>query len=381
MTKVVISDEIRNALRRFLADNPQPELVTTYLTFIETKFNLQPVLFPKTKTIYISADDAAKAAQTDGKLWHETQIKITFGDEAVNEETRRIYICPFTGKVFGDNTHPNPQDAIYDWVSKCPENTERSGGLRVKRFFVSEDPEVISNYISKTKPKEVLIKTVYSSEISGKLFNTKEGVIRDFKENSLKPMTLVEVQSQNRFRIEDKFVAFIQDQLDQDKIADFVESLAECEEFVPYIEQWIAWLRNYTTTSFEETIALGVRLGKELAPNSVLCFFGDLGAGKTTLVKGIVEGATQLPPENVNSPTFVYLNIYKGPITIYHFDLYRLRGVDEFMSMGFDELFDVGGICCIEWSEKIAQALPTNCIKIEMRHLEENKREIVIHGT
>lgn len=240
MSKVVISEDIRDKLRAFLKDHPQPELVTTYLTFIEKKFNLQPVLFPKNKTIYISADEAVKAAESEGKLWHETEIKITYGDEAVNEETKRIYICPFTGKVFGDNTHPAPQDAIYDWVSKCPENTERVGGLRVKRFFVSEDPEVIKSYISKTKPKEALTKVVYSSELSGKLFNSKEAVIRDFKENNLKPLSLVEVQGQNRFRIEESFVSFIQEQLDQDKIAAFVEGLAEDGEFMPYIEQWIS---------------------------------------------------------------------------------------------------------------------------------------------
>jgi hypothetical protein len=240
MSKVVISEDIRDKLRAFLKDHPQPELVTTYLTFIEKKFNLQPVLFPKNKTIYISADEAVKAAESEGKLWHETEIKITYGDEAVNEETKRVYICPFTGKVFGDNTHPAPQDAIYDWVSKCPENTERVGGLRVKRFFVSEDPEVIKNYITKTKPKETLTKVVYSSELSGKLFNSKEAVIRDFKENNLKPLSLVEVQGQNRFRIEENFVSFIQEQLDQDKIASFVEGLAEDGEFMPYIEQWIS---------------------------------------------------------------------------------------------------------------------------------------------
>jgi hypothetical protein len=240
MTKVVISEDVRKALRQYIEETPDPELVSTYLTFIEKKFNIQPVLYPKNKTIYVSIDEAVNAALAEGGLWHETEIKISFGDEAVNEETRKIYICPFTGKVFGDNTHPNPQDAIYDWVSKCPENTERSGGLRVKRFFVSEDPEVIQNYISKTKPKEPIRKVVYASELSGKLFNTKEGVTRDFRENYLKPLSLVEVQSQNRFRIEDKLVAFIQEQLDQDKIAAFVESLSECEEFQPLIEQWIS---------------------------------------------------------------------------------------------------------------------------------------------
>lgn len=239
MTKTVINEEIKNVIQQYLNDNPSAELVNTYLYFVEKKFNLHPVLFPKDKMIYQSAEDAVKAVESHGKLWHETEIKIGFSNLSVNEQTKKIYICPFTGKVFGDNTHPNPQDAIYDWVSKCPENTERVGGLRVKRFFVSEDPEVIRSYIAKTKPKEGITKVVFSSVLSGKLFSRKEAVVDDFKKNYLKPMSLIEVQGQNRFHIEENFLAFIQKQLVEDKIAAFVEALAEYEEFTPFIETWL----------------------------------------------------------------------------------------------------------------------------------------------
>ncbi|WP_068467453.1 DUF2709 domain-containing protein [Candidatus Protochlamydia phocaeensis] len=240
MTKVVITDEQKKVLEQFLEENRPAELINTYLCFIEHKFNLQPVLFPKDKIIYQSAEDAVRQLESEGKLWHETEIKIGFGHASVNEETKKIYICPFTGKVFGDNTHPNPQDAIYDWVSKCPENTERVGGLRVKRFFVSEDPEVIKSYINKTKaPKEPIKKVVYSSVLSGKLFNSKESVVEDFKRNYLKKLSLVEVQNQNKFKIEDHFLSFIQKQLVEDKITAFVEALAEFDEFIPYVERWV----------------------------------------------------------------------------------------------------------------------------------------------
>lgn len=239
MTKTVITDDIKGVLRQFLSENQNAELVNTYLCFIENKFNLQPVVFPKDKIIYQSAEDAAKTLEKDNRLWHETEIKIGFSIESVNDQTSKIYICPFTGKVFGDNTHPNPQDAIYDWVSKCPENKERVGGLRVKRFFVSEDPEVIKSYLAKNKPKEPITKVVYSSVLSGKLFNSKQAVIDDFKKNYLKRLSLVEVQSQNRFQIEEQFLAFIQEQLVEDKVASFVESLAEVDDFVPFVERWI----------------------------------------------------------------------------------------------------------------------------------------------
>lgn len=239
MTKEMITKELRDALAGFLNQNRSEELVNTYLFFIEKKFNLQPVLFPKEKRIYQSAEEVAKKMETENKLWHETEIKIGVHPPSVNDQTTKIYICPFTGKVFGDNTHPNPQDAIYDWVSKCPENKERVGGLKVKRFFVSEDPEMIQNYAAKAKTKDPIVKTVYSSSLSGKLFNTKAGVIQDFKQNYLKHLSLAEVQSQNAYEIEDNFLTFIRQQLTEDKVAQFVEALSEYEEFSPYIEQWL----------------------------------------------------------------------------------------------------------------------------------------------
>jgi len=239
MTNIVINQDLKASLLHFLDEHRPAELINTYLHYMEKKFNLDPVLFPRDKIIFQSADDAVRYLEKDGKLWREAEIKIGFSNLNVNEETRKIYICPFTGKVFGDNTHPNPQDAIYDWVSKCPENTERIGGLRVKRFFVSEDLEVIKNYISKVKPKEPITKVVFSSVLSGKLFNSKQAVIEDFKKNYLKHLSFVEVQNQNRFEIEEHFLAFIQKHLVEDKITAFVEALAEIDEFHPYVEQWV----------------------------------------------------------------------------------------------------------------------------------------------
>ncbi len=239
MAQEVISQELRRILKESLQQNSSPELINTYLFYVEKKFNLNPVLFVKEKRIYQSAEDVVKAQDQAGKLWHETEIKIGFYAPMIDEQTKRIYICPFSGKVFGDNTHPNPQDAIYDWVSKCPENNERIGGLRVKRFFVSEDPEVIKSYMPKSKPKEPITKTVFSSVLSGKLFNSKAGVIEDFKRSYLRPLTLIEVQNQNTYEIESHFLEFIQKYLVEDKIASFVEALSEFDEFTPYVEQWL----------------------------------------------------------------------------------------------------------------------------------------------
>lgn len=237
MTTIVITDTVKDELQKFLKKNRKADLMTTYLFFLEKKFGIQPVLFIREKMIYQSQAELIKKLEDLGKLWRETEIKIQIGQQSVNEQTKKIYICPFTGKVFGDNTHPNPQDAIYDWVSQCPENTERVGGLRVKRFFVSEDPEVIKNYI--TKRKEPITKIVFSSAVTGKLFNSKASVIDDFMRNQLKHLTLIEVLNQNRFQIEEHFLAFIQNHLEESKISSFVEAVSGFEEFEPYIDQWV----------------------------------------------------------------------------------------------------------------------------------------------
>ena len=236
MTSVVISENLKEELAKFLKKNKKADLISAYLFFLEKKYNIHPVLFIREKVIYQSQDALIKKLEEHGKLWRETEIKIQVGQQSVNEHTKKIYICPFTGKVFGDNTHPNPQDAIYDWVSNCPENKERVGGLKVKRFFVSEDPEVIKNYIVKLKAP--ITKIVFSSAVTGKLFNSKAAVIDDFMKNQLKPFSLAEATNQNRFQLEDEFLAFIQKHLEESKISAFVESMNGFDEFSSYVEQW-----------------------------------------------------------------------------------------------------------------------------------------------
>ncbi|MBM3198004.1 MAG: DUF2709 domain-containing protein [Chlamydiae bacterium] len=237
MAVLVLTESLKDELSAFLQKNKKADLITTCLFFIEKKYQLHPVLCLRDKTIYQSEENLIKQLESSGRLWRETEIKIQTGPQGVNEQTKKVYICPFTGKVFGDNTHPNPQDAIYDWVSKCPENTERSGGLKVKRFFVSEDPEIIKNYI--TKKKEPITKIVFSSVTTGKLFNSKKAIIEDLIHNQLKPIPLTEVPNQNRFQIEESFLQFIQDQLEESRISAFVEALSDCPEFTSFVEQWL----------------------------------------------------------------------------------------------------------------------------------------------
>lgn len=135
---------------------------------------------------------------------------------------------------------------------------------------------------------------------------------------------------------------------------------------------------QFISNSEEETIAYGKAFGSTLSKNQIVCFFGDLGAGKTTFIKGLVNGFAEYATAEVSSPTFVYLNIYNGSKTVYHFDLYRLKDSDEFLSMGFDEMFDAGGITLMEWSEKIEEILPENRILVTIEHRDEQSRIITI---
>jgi len=130
----------------------------------------------------------------------------------------------------------------------------------------------------------------------------------------------------------------------------------------------------------EETVKLGKKIGIQLAPNTIICFSGDLGAGKTTLIKGLASSAADCDEEIVNSPTFVYLNIYEGKKTVFHFDLYRLQQPIDFLRMGFDEYLYLGGISCIEWSERLGEHLPSNCLHISLHHLDKDLRKMTISG-
>jgi tRNA threonylcarbamoyladenosine biosynthesis protein TsaE len=138
--------------------------------------------------------------------------------------------------------------------------------------------------------------------------------------------------------------------------------------------------RSEFTYSFEETLAWGSRLGRELPPGAVLALTGELGAGKTALVKGVAQGALGLDPREVSSPTFVYLNIYSSVHrSIYHFDLYRFGSLDDFLAMGFDDYFSLGGISCIEWPEKLFPVLPERALFITLSHSGEQRRRIDIY--
>ncbi len=130
------------------------------------------------------------------------------------------------------------------------------------------------------------------------------------------------------------------------------------------------------TTSPAETMALGARLAERLRPGDVVALYGDLGAGKTHLAKGLCA-ALGVPEADVNSPTFTIVNEYDGSaFPIYHFDAYRIRHADEFFELGFEDYFYGRGLCLVEWPERIEALLPPATLRLRLSHVDEHRRRI-----
>ena len=116
--------------------------------------------------------------------------------------------------------------------------------------------------------------------------------------------------------------------------------------------------------SADQTLKLGEIIGKSLEPGNIIALTGDLGAGKTVLVKGIAKGLGV--EDEPNSPTFVIMNEYEGRIPLYHFDLYRLSSADELFGIGYEEFFFGDGVTAVEWADKIDEVFPEDRINIEI---------------
>jgi tRNA threonylcarbamoyladenosine biosynthesis protein TsaE len=137
--------------------------------------------------------------------------------------------------------------------------------------------------------------------------------------------------------------------------------------------------RTYHTESEDETVAFGEKLASELPPKAIVLLIGQLGAGKTTLAKGIVKGLGAAAPEDVSSPTFTLIHEY-GP-SVYHIDLYRLDTAAQVATLGLEEIFDRRAVVLIEWGERFPELMPEHRMEIRLRTTEENSREIEVRST
>jgi tRNA threonylcarbamoyladenosine biosynthesis protein TsaE len=135
---------------------------------------------------------------------------------------------------------------------------------------------------------------------------------------------------------------------------------------------------TFRTASEDETIALGRRLGAAFPRRAVVLLIGQLGAGKTTLAKGIVEGLGAASPDDVSSPTFTLIHQYSGGV--YHIDLYRLDTEAEIATLGLDEIFDRNAVVLIEWGERFPRLMPAERVEIRIETEAGDSRLITVSG-
>ena len=135
---------------------------------------------------------------------------------------------------------------------------------------------------------------------------------------------------------------------------------------------------EFLTNSPLETEKVGEALAKALQPGTVIAYRGDLGVGKTAFTRGLARGLGANEP--VTSPTYTIVNEYlSGRLPLFHFDMYRLRSADELFDIGWEDYLDRGGVCAVEWSENVADALE-NAIAVTIEKLGENTRRITVTG-
>lgn len=136
-------------------------------------------------------------------------------------------------------------------------------------------------------------------------------------------------------------------------------------------------MKLFETYGEDETIELGRRIAATLPKRAVVLLIGNLGAGKTTLAKGIINGLGASEPEDVTSPTFTLIHEY-GEGRVYHIDLYRLDRAEQVATLGLDEIFEREAVVLIEWGERFPQLLPAERIEIRIEPVNEESRRIDI---
>lgn len=137
-------------------------------------------------------------------------------------------------------------------------------------------------------------------------------------------------------------------------------------------------MRSFETNSEEETIELGRQVAHELPRHVVVLLIGNLGAGKTTLAKGIISGLGAAEPDEVASPTFTLIHEYGGG-RVYHVDLYRLDTPQQVATLGLEEILDREAVVLVEWGERFPDLFPVGRIEIHLRAVTESKRQITIN--
>ncbi len=134
--------------------------------------------------------------------------------------------------------------------------------------------------------------------------------------------------------------------------------------------------REFITHSSDETIARGREIAASLKPPILILLAGELGAGKTTLTKGIVAGLAAAREEDVTSPTFTLVHKYQGRTRVYHVDLYRISGFHDLETLGLEDLFSEDAVVIVEWPDRLTLRTDWPILRIELEHVSDDARRI-----
>ena len=233
-----ISKQLLDHLEKQIKAKKNPSCGTAYMYYLKNILKISPVVYMPSKTIYESIQHCIEHLSDKNEIYRETSIKICYQASAVNNETTKIYICPYSGKIFGNNTHENPQDAIYDWVSRCPENKDYINGIKSKKFFISEDPKTISQYINKNE--KTIEKKVYApfhnkGILKDKVYNTISSLEKDIANKCFKSISIQDCDDESRYIISD---GLTNNYLNDDTFTEFYNILSNREEFDYFTHLW-----------------------------------------------------------------------------------------------------------------------------------------------
>lgn len=223
------NDEIIASIKR-MCSKKGIDFTEVYLSIVRELYDIDPVYYVQNKTLYKNREDARRHLCEHGNAIETLKIVVHEEAPAVDENTSKIYICPFSGKVFGNNMFSHPEDAIYDWVAKLPNNEISNSGVRKKRFFVSTDRALIVSYLH---PSEKQFKIVYKIQGSGNLFLSQEDAELHLI-NSLGSMSLKNVLNQNKLVLEPSFLSLCQELLEESciqKVSAILNDIPQLSEF------------------------------------------------------------------------------------------------------------------------------------------------------
>jgi hypothetical protein len=234
----VLSEDEKLHLLNFLKKTRNVDAVTAYCAYIEEKYRLKLVSFPRGKKMSFSMDSLVQELDSEGKLCVEKEIVRRYGRLVADNLTTKLYLCPFCDWAIGDNVDQFAGDKIVEHVAICSKNNEIEGGLKSKRFLISTDPKEIKK--RSEDPKAISKKMVFTSNFSSKAFSSKKEVVEDFKKNFVRPITLKEVvYADEDVELDEKLLNFKEEHVTGEVIERFLHSLESLDEFKPYLKKWV----------------------------------------------------------------------------------------------------------------------------------------------